>query len=42
VLAVLFADRAEALRRWTNAAVLTRRGARVGEVRALAEAFALR
>jgi L-asparaginase II len=40
VLARLFPDQTEMLRKWTNAPVLTRRGAQVGEVRAVAEAFA--
>jgi L-asparaginase II len=39
-LARLFPEQAEALRRWTHATVLTRRGARAGEVRALDAAFA--
>jgi L-asparaginase II len=39
VLARLLPAHAEALRRWTHAAVPTRRGVVVGEVRAVAEAF---
>jgi L-asparaginase II len=39
VLARLLPAHAEALRRWTHAAVPTRRGVTVGEVRAVAEAF---
>jgi L-asparaginase II len=39
VVAWLMPEHAEALRRWTAAPILSRRGARVGEVRALAEAF---
>jgi L-asparaginase II len=39
VLARLFPQHEEALRRWTNAPVLTRRGAKAGEVRAAGEAF---
>ena len=39
VLARLFPQHAEALRRWTNAPIPTRRGVPVGEVRAVAEAF---
>ena len=39
VLAWLMPEHGEALKRWTNAPVLTRRGARAGEVRALTEAF---
>lgn len=39
IVAWLMPEHAEALRRWTDASVLTRRGARVGEVRALTEAF---
>ena len=42
VLARLFPDEAEALRRWTNAPVLTRRGARAGEISVNAELFAAR
>jgi L-asparaginase II len=40
VLARLFLQHEEALRRWSHAPVLTRRGAHAGEVRAVAEAFA--
>jgi L-asparaginase II len=40
LLAELFAEHAEALRRWTRAPVVTRRNAPVGEVRAVADAFA--
>jgi L-asparaginase II len=40
LLAGLFVEQAEALRRWTQAPVVTRRNAPVGEVRAVAEAFA--
>jgi L-asparaginase II len=40
VLARLFSEHEEALRRWTQAAVPTRRGVTVGAVRAVAEAFA--
>ncbi len=39
VLAWLLPEHEEALRRWSNAPVLTRRGARAGEARALTEAF---
>jgi L-asparaginase II len=42
VLAWLLPEHAEALKRWTEAPVLTRRGARAGEVRALTEAFGRR
>jgi hypothetical protein len=41
-VAWLLPEHAEALRRWTNAAVLTRRGARAGKVSALMEAFPVR
>jgi L-asparaginase II len=40
LLAGLFVEHAEALRRWTQAPVVTRRNAPVGEVRAVADAFA--
>ena len=40
VLSRLFPERTEMLRKWTDAPVLTRRGVRVGEIRAVAEAFA--
>jgi L-asparaginase II len=40
VLARLFPKYEEALRRWTYAAVPTRRGVTVGEVRVVAAAFA--
>jgi L-asparaginase II len=40
VLARLFPAHEEALRRWTHAPVLTRRGAQAGEVRAVAGTFA--
>jgi len=40
VLARLFPQHEGAMRRWTQAPVLTRRGAAAGEVRAVAEAFA--
>ena len=40
ILARLFPEHEAALRRWTQAPVPTRRGARAGEVRAVAEAFA--
>jgi L-asparaginase II len=39
VLARLLPDQAEALRRWTQAPVNTRRGVKAGEVRMIAEAF---
>ena len=39
VLAWLLPEHEGAFRRWTNAPVLTRRGAHVGDVRALSEAF---
>jgi hypothetical protein len=41
VLAHLFPDHAEPLRRWTHAPVVTRRNAPVGEVRAVEDAFAV-
>jgi L-asparaginase II len=41
-LAWLLPEHAEALQRWTNAPVLTRRGARAGEVKARSEAFPAR
>ena len=40
VLGRLFPDHAEMLRKWTNAPVRTRRGISIGEVRAVAAAFA--
>jgi L-asparaginase II len=39
ILAQLFPEHEAALRRWTQAPVPTRRGAKAGEVRAVAEAF---
>jgi L-asparaginase II len=42
VVAWLLPEHAEALRRWTNAPILTRRGARAGEVSALMEAYPVR
>lgn len=39
VIARLLPDHAEGVRRWTNAPVVTRRGAKVGEVRALSAHF---
>ena len=39
VLARLLPEAGPALRRWTNAPVRTRRGAQVGEVRIVGEAF---
>jgi L-asparaginase II len=40
VLSLLFAEHAEALRRWTHAPVVTRRNAPAGEVRAVVDALA--
>ena len=42
VLAWLLPEHAAALKRWSDAPVLTRRGARAGEVRALTAAFPAR
>ncbi len=42
VLAWLLPEHKEALRRWSDAPVLTRRGARAGAVRVIAEAFPVR
>lgn len=42
VLAWLMPEHAEALRRWSDMPVLSRRGARVGEVRAIADHFPAR
>ena len=42
VVARLLPEHTQFLQRWTNAAVVTRRGARVGEVRALAAPFQAR
>jgi L-asparaginase II len=42
VIARLLPEREEMVRRWTNTPVLTRRGAKVGEVRALRAAFQTR
>lgn len=39
VIARLLPDQAEAMRRWTNASIASRRGAKVGEVRALSAPF---
>lgn len=42
VLASLLPERSDSLRRWTHAPVMTRRGGRAGEIRAVEEAFATR
>ena len=42
IVARLLPEHEETTRRWTNAPVVTRRGAKVGEVRALAAAFQAR
>ena len=42
VVARLLPEHAELLRRWTNAPVVTRTGAKVGEVRALTAPFQAR
>jgi L-asparaginase II len=42
VIARLFPDQAESVRRWTSAPVVTRRGAKVGEVRVLTTPFQAR
>ena len=42
VIARLLPEHEEMARRWTNAPILTRRGAKVGEVRAVRAAFQTR
>jgi hypothetical protein len=42
VITRLLPEHAEFLHRWTNAAVVTRKGAKIGEVRALTAPFQAR